>query len=250
MTFEEELIGILNQIPGAIEKAFTAFVERHPGHGSQKPHGRRYGAGGEVLPKGHKRGDAVKGGSKAASDRKKTQSAPKSQEKRSYSRATDSEMQSHYKQYNQGCVSKGSKDCIALNKYAENSDEMNHHLRFGKKASPEAKKYISDIDKAMEDGPRVPKDAVVHRQVSSEFLNSGAFEQGGEFSDKGYISTTIMKGAIGNENIEIRIPKGSKGLYLEGLTDWEGEQELLLPRDSKFRVIEKTGNRAVLELIQ
>lgn len=45
MTFEEELITILNQIPGAIEKAFTAFVERHPGHANQKTHGNRFGAG-------------------------------------------------------------------------------------------------------------------------------------------------------------------------------------------------------------
>lgn len=44
MTFEQELIQILNQIPGVLEKAFTAFVERHPGHGSQKVHGNRYGS--------------------------------------------------------------------------------------------------------------------------------------------------------------------------------------------------------------
>lgn len=45
MTFEEELLTILNQIPGAIEKAFAAFVQRHPGHGNQKVHGNRFGTG-------------------------------------------------------------------------------------------------------------------------------------------------------------------------------------------------------------
>lgn len=43
---DAELLQVLNQIPGAIEKAFAAFIERHPGHGSQKVHGHRQGSGG------------------------------------------------------------------------------------------------------------------------------------------------------------------------------------------------------------
>lgn len=40
-----------------------AMVFRHPGHGSQKVHGRRYGASGEVLEVGkYKRQDVVAGG--------------------------------------------------------------------------------------------------------------------------------------------------------------------------------------------
>lgn len=42
---DAELLQILNQIPGAIEKALTAFIERHPGHANQKTHGNRFGAG-------------------------------------------------------------------------------------------------------------------------------------------------------------------------------------------------------------
>lgn len=42
---DAELLQVINQIPGAIEKAFTAFIERHPGHGNQKTHGNRFGAG-------------------------------------------------------------------------------------------------------------------------------------------------------------------------------------------------------------
>lgn len=46
MTFEQELLTILNQIPAAIEKAFMdVFVLRHPGHGNQKVHGNRFGTG-------------------------------------------------------------------------------------------------------------------------------------------------------------------------------------------------------------
>lgn len=46
MTIEQEIIAILNQIPTAIEKAFTeVFVQRHPGHPNQKTHGNRFGVG-------------------------------------------------------------------------------------------------------------------------------------------------------------------------------------------------------------
>lgn len=47
MTIRDELLAIFNQIPAAIEKAFTeALVLRHPGHGNQKTHGNRYGSTG------------------------------------------------------------------------------------------------------------------------------------------------------------------------------------------------------------
>lgn len=42
---ELEILQVINQIPGAVEKAFAAFIERHPGHGNQKTHGNRFGAG-------------------------------------------------------------------------------------------------------------------------------------------------------------------------------------------------------------
>lgn len=71
MTLQDELLAVLNQIPAAIEKAFTeAMVLRHPGHGSQKVHGRRGGGGvqAETKPKsGQKEGTpANPSGNKAA----------------------------------------------------------------------------------------------------------------------------------------------------------------------------------------
>jgi hypothetical protein len=46
MSIEQELITILNQIAPTIEKAFIAWVQKHPGHGTQKVHGNRYGSSG------------------------------------------------------------------------------------------------------------------------------------------------------------------------------------------------------------
>lgn len=46
MTLEEEILAVVNQIIPTIEKAFMeAMVLRHPGHGNQKTHGNRFGAG-------------------------------------------------------------------------------------------------------------------------------------------------------------------------------------------------------------
>lgn len=64
---DEELVAILSQIPAAITKALIdVLVIKHPGHGSQKVHGNRFGAGGEKLEAGHKRKDVMGGGASAA----------------------------------------------------------------------------------------------------------------------------------------------------------------------------------------
>lgn len=48
MTFSQELLSILNELPTMLKKAFTdALVLRHPGHANQKTHGNRFGAGQE-----------------------------------------------------------------------------------------------------------------------------------------------------------------------------------------------------------
>jgi hypothetical protein len=44
MSIEQEIIQVLSQLPGAIEKALLdVLVLRHPGHPNQKVHGNRFG---------------------------------------------------------------------------------------------------------------------------------------------------------------------------------------------------------------
>jgi hypothetical protein len=72
------------------------------------------------------------------------------------------------------------------------------------------------------------------------------------FEDKAYMSTSlspkeINKQAFGGRNIrmDIEVPKGSKGLFMDGvlgdLSEIPEEREFLLPRNSKLELLEKTS---------
>lgn len=249
MTFEEELLTILNQIPGAIEKAFTAFVERHPGHASQKPHGRRYGAGGDLLPKGHKRGDAVKGGKSGGGGVKKE--APK----KSYQTLrNDKEIRKHYDLKSKCKQNKSA--CEGISDYTyDDASVINNYLRRGemrgdsssvsyKNQLRNTKEAVDNLDKAFEIMPRVPEDIQVTRFVSSDVANM--LNPGIEFQDKGFVSTTIkpdleFESYDGNSDwkINIGVPKGSKGIYVKDKSVRPSENELLLPRGSQMKITGK-----------
>jgi len=61
---------------------------------------------------------------------------------------------------------------------------------------------------------------------------------GDEFTDKGFVSTSLVSWEAFKErvNVRITIPKGSRAAYLEDLTENKGEFEMLLARGSTFRV--------------
>lgn len=89
----------------------------------------------------------------------------------------------------------------------------------------------------------------VYRAIGkSKQTSKMEFREGEIIEDKGYVSTSIDKqGALTISNsivfCKINVPKGSKGVYLEGITGYkqyeglEEENEWLLPRNSKFKII-------------
>jgi hypothetical protein len=81
------------------------------------------------------------------------------------------------------------------------------------------------------------------------------FKVGGEFTDNGYVSTTRDKSIANNfyhtlqertnrVNVVITIPKGKPALPSGGTSDYStDEQEVLLPRGSKFKINRVTKGR-------
>ena len=67
-------------------------------------------------------------------------------------------------------------------------------------------------------------------------------ETGAEFQDKGYVSTTMNPNKFRAAKVRIKmiIPSGKQGAYLNGLSEYEGEAEILLPRNSRFKILSKT----------
>jgi hypothetical protein len=103
---------------------------------------------------------------------------------------------------------------------------------------------IAHMDKAFSDVPPLDRNIVVSRKMHG----SGPFPAtkmmpGEEYLDHGYNSTSKSRDVwSGDTHMEIRLPKGSKVLDLNHTygSDNSSEQEVLLNRESKFRVIEDT----------
>jgi len=240
-----------------------AFIQRHPGHASQKPHGRRYGASGEALPAGHKRKDVVKGnkgkggggGDSAAANGKTNVDSADSKAAgsqgpvRNYKfQKNDRKMLEHYDIGAECRQNPGP--CAGITAYTKDSGGIiNSHLRGKLKDDnpnkvKSAEKATKQLDKAFEVMPTVPENMKVARFVNSDV--AGQMSPGTIFKDKGFISTTLdqdldFEGYEGTTDwkIHINVPKGSKGIYVAGKSKFPGEQELLLPRGSQMLVTGK-----------
>lgn len=147
-----------------------------------------------------------------------------------------------------------SLNCDALTDYTGGGYEyVNSYLRGQDVPSyglASAKELQQEIDKSFNNAPPIPKNMIVYREMSGEPL--AGLKPGDVFQDKGFVSTTIksdLNFAPGASKLEIRVPKGSKGIYIQSISQYKSEQEMLLNRGSKFKVIEENPNGLVLELI-
>jgi len=223
-----------------------AMVFRHPGHGSQKVHGRRYGASGEVLETGkYKRKDVVAGG-KGKGGGGSTEAA------RSYDFPKDDKgLKKHYN-LKETCK-KQKAACEGISDYSkDDSSEINRHLR-GQTTENIGEVYakVQKLDKAFEVMPRTPEDMKVARFVRGDV--AGLMTPGTTFKDNGFISTTIdpdmsFESFEGEADwkIHIAVPKGSKAIYVAEKSQYPWEQELLLPRGSQMRVTGKDPKTKVI----
>jgi len=99
-----------------------------------------------------------------------------------------------------------------------------------------------------------PIDLKVYRNINPQVL--GKLKVGDTFSDKGFVSTSLSKEAINYHNshkLEMLVPKGSKAVYVVPVSvhNKEGEEEVVLNRNSKFRVVavDADGMPSTVELI-
>ena len=109
------------------------------------------------------------------------------------------------------------------------------------------KDHVAVMDHAIASSSPTKKAMDVYRGVDQLFdgntmLDPKSLEIGQVISDKAFLSTTLLPTTSITDSrnimIKIKVPEGSKGLYVESLTGVAGygQQEFLLPRDSKLRV--------------
>ncbi len=98
----------------------------------------------------------------------------------------------------------------------------------------------------------VEENIVVHRAVTASGVPA---EVGAVFTDRGYVSTSLRSAfetmPSGTRLLDIRIPKGANVISPRGLGVVDLEFELILPRDSVFRVIGPStdGSSLIVELV-
>lgn len=109
------------------------------------------------------------------------------------------------------------------------------------------KDHVAVMDHAIASSSPTKKAMDVYRGVDELFdgntmLDPKSLEIGQVISDKAFLSTTLLPTTSITDSrnimIKIKVPEGSKGLYVESLTGVAGygQQEFLLPRDSKLCV--------------
>lgn len=112
---------------------------------------------------------------------------------------------------------------------------------------------IPVIDDFIANAKRTPDNMVVFRRASTQFTGGqlSKLRPGDEFIDKGFVSTTMNVKRMSTVKYDewdiddpeklvpfaIALPKGSKAAYVTSISKVPNEEEMLLPRNSKFRYI-------------
>jgi hypothetical protein len=110
--------------------------------------------------------------------------------------------------------------------------------------------YIRSLDNAIAK-TQAPDNFVVYTALGKEYKLDD-FAMGSTFAFKGYRSTTINPSIALNYNprvadsgakrtiyaLQINVPAGAQGIYAEDVSRNPGENEFILPRGSKVRVID------------
>lgn len=146
----------------------------------------------------------------------------------------------------------------SIETYIDKSDtfysEINSYLRFHPApyswngTSPAMAKKISiDIDKVLLKTPILPRDLMVFRGINLGWRGNKSYDIGEEFTEKAYSSTSTSFNvaeffAKGNEN-DTTSKRALLAIYfngskIHGLMIDKKEDEVLLPRNLKFRIMD------------
>lgn len=242
---DDDADGFLDDLPSKLHgRIWARTVEHLPGKHDQSTHGNKYGKdenGNRVLVR--------KGGKKSSFDSSGFDSM-------------STEEKGDFLDANGGKTWRNSlteDERNALELYTSSGFvEMNDILRHDRTDYPRQDFYDKNIEDATSALTRseAPCDMSVVRDVGSDQVKVFEGAEGTIHEEKGFCSTTIHNegagfGARDGVRMHIKVPKGSKGAYVEkGGLGIEGENEWLMPPKAKFRVnkVSKNGPRTEVHL--
>ena len=116
---------------------------------------------------------------------------------------------------------------------------INSQLRSGNTYGAVAEKHVPRMDSAIAKNS-LTEDTVLYRGMGgSEHYKD--LDVGDTFEDKGYVSTSAIKGSQfgGAVNLEIHASAGHPALAVRAISEHPSENEVILPRGSKFEIMSK-----------
>lgn len=149
------------------------------------------------------------------------------------------------------------KEKHAIEKYTYNSgdqkperffERLNRMLRGDAAEDKKLRAYAETISGALKRS-KIQHDIIAYRNLDIPLYDE--FEVNDLVTEGQFISTSITQGAALNKpyKILIYVPKGSKGAYIEKISKYPGQRELLLDKDTIFRVISKKEKEIELQVI-
>ena len=167
------------------------------------------------------------------------------QEKDKVAEATHKELSKFYKP---NMFSQEEFDAI-LGYTSEGYETVNRYLYKGydTEVTPEEDaaiaNLIENLDSAFEE-TQSPFAYTVYLTLSDRY-NAEEIQPGGEYVFRGYLSTSLrhdvaissFSGGDMSVLLQIEIAKGQKSIYVDSLSENQGERETLLPRGTKIKVI-------------
>lgn len=150
-----------------------------------------------------------------------------------------------------------SEEVRAIKKYTKNSGDpkddkfyarLNSMLR-GDIPEDDTLKYYSDVISGAISKFELKHDIICYRSVNYNPVEG--MKVGDIYEPKQFISTAVSISGVlkGDYFITFLTPKGSKGAYIELLSKYPKQRELLFDKNLKYRILEICDNEITLEVI-
>lgn len=147
------------------------------------------------------------------------------------------------------------KECETLDSVPEKTLVERLKQIKAKEALQETKEIVSGVDTIF-DHSIMSETTTVYRGIGERTTHRILSSENGIFEDKGFISTSYYKNRAklfgGSHILEIEVPKGSKAIDMKTAlphAEWKDwEDELLLPRNSRFEVVNYDEQNKIVKL--
>lgn len=151
-----------------------------------------------------------------------------------------------------------SEEIRAIKKYTKNSGDpkddkfyarLNSMLR-GDILEDDTLKYYSDVISGAIAKFELKHDIICYRSVKHNPVEG--MKVGDIYEPKQFISTAVSISGVlkGNYFITFLTTKGSKGAYIEPLSKYPKQRELLFDKNLKYKIIDINGRKIILEVIR